>query len=99
MPHVDQAPEFLAKRRTLVLTPTLAEVGHTFLLFLIFDQNLTPHFDFFKVVDLEISCLGSPSLIPELEYVSSYGPGTFRQIFQKTSLGPPQYSGETRVFG
>ena len=53
--------------------PSLAEIGHTFLLFfLIFDQFPTPHLDFFKVVDLEISCLGSRSLIPELEYVSSY---------------------------
>ena len=31
-----------------------------------------PHLDLFKVVDLEISCLGSRSLIPELEYVSNY---------------------------
>ena len=30
-----------------------------------------PHLDFFKVVELEISCLGSPSINPELEYVSS----------------------------
>ena len=50
-----------------------------------------PHLDFFKVVDLEISCLGSRSLIPELEYVSSYGPDTFRV--------KPQYLGETLVFG
>ena len=34
--------------------------------------DFRPHLDFFKVVELEISCLGSRSKNPELEYVSSY---------------------------
>ena len=84
-------------RTAVTLTPAwgmevLEQFGRTLAIFLfsllvVFD----PHLDFFKVVDLEISCLGSRSKNPELEYVSSYGPDTFRV--------KPQYSGETSVFG
>ena len=35
-------------------------------------SDLRPNLDFFKVVELEISCLGSRSKNPELEYVSNY---------------------------
>ena len=69
------------------LTTTLNKINLKFSILAFFD----PHLDFFKVVDREISCLGSRSLIPELEYVSSYGLDTFRV--------KPQYLGETLVFG
>ena len=43
--------------------------------------DFRPHLDFFKVVELEISCLGSRSKNPELEYVSSYDTFHFGQIY------------------
>ena len=42
--------------------------------------DFRPHLDFFKVVELEISCLGSRSKNPELEYVSSYDTFHFWKI-------------------
>ena len=60
----------------------LAEIGHTFLLFFEFWSISDPHLDFFKVVDLEISCLGSRSKNPELEYVSSYDTFHFPYFFK-----------------
>ena len=51
----------------LCATTTLEKINLTFWICVF----LTP-FEFFKVVELEISCLGSRSINPELEYVSSY---------------------------
>ena len=47
--------------------------------------DFPPHLDFFKVVDLEISCLGSRSINPELEYVSSHDTFRFPTIFCTSS--------------
>ena len=49
------------------------------------DSFCDPHLDLFKVVDLEISCLGSRSKNPELEYVSSYD--TFPYFFEIIFFG------------
>ena len=50
--------------------------------FHIFDLFVDLHLDFFKVVELEISCLGSRSKNPELEYVLSYDTSHFSYFFR-----------------
>ena len=58
--------------------------------------DFRPHLDFFKNVELEISCLGSRSKNPELEYVSSYDTSHFWKIC--TLRGVHEISTKSNMF-
>ena len=58
--------------------------------------DFRPHLDFFKVVELEISCLGSRSKNPEFEYVSTYD--TFHFWKMCTLRGVHEISTKSNIF-